>query len=232
MLEMFEGPLDLLLHLINKAQVDIKDIFISQITDQYLSYVAQMQQSDMDRASSFLEMAAHLLEIKSRKLLPKPRLDDEDDETTEDMIIQMLEEYRQFKLACNDLRGLEEQAKLLYAKLPEELEANIELAEEDFTVDKLVNTLIGLLKENDDLDNEPAPSEIQREVFSVQEKMFYIKKVLISSGKTTFRKLFTVASTRNEVITTFLALLELVHLSNVRLEQENSYSDIIISSVK
>lgn len=229
MLEMYEGPLDLLLHLISKAQVDIKDIFISEITDQYLSYVAQMQESDMDRSSSFIEMAAHLLEIKSRKLLPARRIDDEE-ETTEEMIIQMLEEYRKFKLVCDDLRELEGKAKLLYSKLPEEIEPNIELDDSEFTVNKLFNALLNILRENDDLNDEPHPSEIQREVFSVQERMFFIKKILVS-GQTTFKQLFNDASTRNEVITTFLALLELVHLSNVRLEQQDSYSEIIIKSI-
>ncbi|MFR6571835.1 MAG: segregation and condensation protein A [Christensenellales bacterium] len=104
-LESFEGPLDLLLHLIAKAQVDIKDIFVSEITDQYLAYLEQMEQLDMEQASEFLTMAATLLNIKSRSLLPKPEAPEEED--PEALLILQLEEYKKIKQASLVLQEME-----------------------------------------------------------------------------------------------------------------------------
>ena len=117
-LESFEGPLDLLLHLIAKAQVDIKDIFVSEITDQYLAYLEQMEQLDMEQASEFLTMAATLLNIKSRSLLPKPETPEEDD--PEALLILQLEEYKKIKQASLVLQEMEKSAAKSYFKLPEE----------------------------------------------------------------------------------------------------------------
>ena len=118
-LSQFEGPLDMLLFLIGKAKIDIKDIFVSEITDQYVQSVKNAPDLDMDDASAFINMAATLIEIKSRTLLPKEKeLTDEEDPET--LLIRQLQEYQRIKQIAEDMKGFEKAAALLYNKLPEE----------------------------------------------------------------------------------------------------------------
>ena len=119
----FDGPLDLLLHLVGKAQIDIKDIFVSQITDQYISIVRTAQDLDMDDASEFLVMAATLLEIKSRSMLPKPPRTEEEEDPQE-VLIRRLEEYKRFKETAIAMQGFENAAKAMFSKLPDEFPAS------------------------------------------------------------------------------------------------------------
>ncbi len=134
----FSGPLDMLLYMVGKAKIDIKDIFVSEITDQYIRHVQQMDTLDMDDASSFIQMAATLLEIKSRSLLPKPPEPEEDDPET--LLIRQLEEYALFKQIAADMQGFEKAAALVYEKLPEEYP----LPPPSFEIDGL--TLQGLME--------------------------------------------------------------------------------------
>ena len=115
----FEGPLDMLLFLIGKAKIDIKDIFVSQVTDQYIQSVQNAPDLDMDDASAFINMAATLLEIKSRSLLPKPKVED-GEEDPEQALIRQLEEYQRFKEIAQNMQGFEKAAALMFEKLPEE----------------------------------------------------------------------------------------------------------------
>ena len=117
-LKQFEGPLDLLLHLIEEAELDVKDIFVSEITAQYLSYMDQLEELDMDTASEFLSMAATLLYIKSRQLLPRPPKEDEAEEDPETLLIRQLREYKAFKEASEQLRALFDAARELHTRLP------------------------------------------------------------------------------------------------------------------
>ena len=120
-LKQFDGPLDLLLTLISNAKIDIRDIFVSEITEQYLESMKLVDELDMDSASEFLQMAATLLEIKSRAMLPKPpKPEDPDELTPEEALIKQLEEYRQFKEVSARMHQLEEEARALLTKLPEE----------------------------------------------------------------------------------------------------------------
>ena len=119
-LNRFDGPLDLLLFLIGKAKIDIKDIFVSQVTDQYIESVREAESLDMEDASAFIAMAATLIEIKSRALLPRPEPDDSEEEDPEAALIRQLEEYQRFKQASEDMRLLEEAANRMFRKLPEE----------------------------------------------------------------------------------------------------------------
>ena len=120
-LRQFEGPLDLLLHLITKAKIDIKDIFVSEITEQYLDSMRGLDELDMDTASEFLTMAATLLEIKSRALLPRPPAEPEDgEETPEQALIRRLEEYKLYKESAGRMKEFEQAAMQVFSKLPEE----------------------------------------------------------------------------------------------------------------
>ena len=120
-LQQFEGPLDLLLHLIEEAELDVKDIFVSEITAQYLSYMDQLDELDMDTASEFLTMAATLLYIKSRQLLPRPPKEDEAEEDPETLLIRQLRDYKAFKEASEQLKTLFEDAKNSHTRLPEDI---------------------------------------------------------------------------------------------------------------
>lgn len=120
-LDKFEGPLDLLLHLIEKAELDIEDIFVSQITSQYLEYIKDINSIDMDKASEFLTVAAQLMLIKSRRLLPRPPVLDSNEEDPEQILIQQLKDYKLFKAAGQDLQQLYLQASKSLTRLPEDV---------------------------------------------------------------------------------------------------------------
>ena len=232
-LKQFDGPLDLLLTLISNAKIDIQDIFVSQITEQYLETMKLVDELDMDSASEFLQMAATLLEIKSRAMLPKPpKPEDPDELTPEEQLIRQLEEYRQFKEVSARMHQLEEDARRLMTKLPEEYPLpppNIEIT--GLTLDKLLKAYQRVLArasqgETDDL----ASREIRRDSFTVAGCMARISRSL-RSGARRFSELFGETFTRQEVVTMFLAMLELIRLNRLRVSQEASYDEILLSGV-
>ncbi len=230
-LPIFEGPLDLLLFLITRAQIDINDIFISNITEQYLEYTAQISMDNMENKSLFLIMAARLLEIKSQKLLPKPIYEDEDEEGAESKLIRQLQEYKLYKMACEKLKENEDEAKKRFYRLPEEIVPRTELDLEGVGIEALTQAFAILLKKFNEVEEEIPPREIERETFTVQEKMFLIRKKLLKSKRTSFTDLFTESSTKSEVIVTFMALLELSKLGRIIITQKNKKDTIFIESV-
>ena len=230
----YTGPLDLLLDLIHEAKIDIKDIFISEITQQYLDSMSQIDELDMDSASEFLQMAALLMEIKSRSLLPKPPVPvDPDAETPEQALIRQLEEYKKIKELSGEMRQLEEAAQALYTKLPEEYPLPppvIELT--GLTLSALTKAFGRLLRRLEELaENEQFDAfsrrEVRRESYTVAECMALILK-RVSKGSVSFFSLFDAAFEREAVISVFLALLELLKLGKVTASQEEGYGDIII----
>lgn len=229
-IEAFDGPLDLLLHLVSKAQVDIRDIFISEITDQFLAYLSQMNSLDMDRASEFLEMAAQLIEIKSRKLLPHAQ-QDEDLAAQEEDIMRRLEEYRQFKMASLSLKKREEEAGQLYFRLPQEiLEGEIHV--EESSVALLLAAFQQMMRRMEQQqEEEPAEDRIQRESFTVQEQTLLIQRELLRGGEVRFEDVLSAHPNREEVVTTFLAVLELMRRGQLRVAQETLYGDISLRAV-
>lgn len=228
-LEPFEGPLDLLLHLISASQLDIRDINISEITEQYLDYVSLMRDMDMDRSSQFLAMAARLLEIKSRKLLPRAR-DEEAEAQIDDeaLLIEQLEAYRQFKLACERLREREEETGLLFYKKPDELYGESEYDFDNASVSMLCQALHDILRRSD-RDEEPEPAQaIERDSFTIQERIFYIRSRLKGRSHVTFSSLFEGRPTREEVVVTFIALLELIRLNRIAVLQSCIDDEIML----
>lgn len=229
-LEPFEGPLDLLLHLISASQLDIRDINISEITEQYLDYVSLMRDIDMDRSSQFLAMAARLLEIKSRKLLPRAR-DEENEELIDDeaLLIEQLETYRQFKLACERLREQEKQTGLLFYKKPDELYSESEYDFDNASVSMLCQALRDVLRRSVRDEEEPEPAQaIERDSFTIQERIFYIRSRLKERSRVAFSSLFEGRPTREEVVVTFIALLELIRLSRVAVLQSHVDDEIML----
>ena len=229
----FDGPLDLLLHLITKAQVDIKDIFVSEITDQYIESVRNAPDLDMDDATDFLVMAATLLEIKSRAMLPKPpKPENEDELSPEEALIRQLTEYKQFKEASERMHRLEEEARALMTKMPEEYPLpppNIEIT--GLTLDKLVKAFRKVLAraEANERAESMANREIKRDQFTVSGCMSRIARKL-RGGRFGFSELFDEHMSRAEVITMFMALLEMAKLNRVHIDQSAAYEEIYLSA--
>ena len=230
----YTGPLDLLLDMISHAKIDIKDIFVSEITEQYLESMSQIGDLDMDSASEFLQMAATLLEIKSRALLPKPpEPEDPDEESPEAALIRQLEEYKKFKELSADLKRLEEEAKSLITKLPEEYPLpppTIELT--GLTLPGLARAFARVLRRLEEkAENEQfekfSQREVRRETYTVAQCMARILK-RVKTGRASFFSLFDEDAAKDEVISVFLALLELLKLSRVRAVQTDEYGEIWI----
>ena len=227
----FEGPLDLLLHLIGRAKVRIEDIFVSEITEQYLASVQDLSGLDMDAASEFLQMAATLMEIKSRALLPKPPKDEEEDPKEE--LLRRLEEYRQIKEASKALRIYEAEAAEMVARLPMEIvtDARVELS--SLSLRALQEALLRvLLRAERSEAAPPAPRQIPRDDFTIGECMLRVLHRVLVYGQVEFSELFPVDATRAEIVTTFLALLELLKANRVTLRQEEIYAPIVIAEGK
>ena len=230
----FEGPLDLLLHLIQKEQVDIHDIFISGITGQYLEYMSQLDMLDMDKASEFLQVAATLLLIKSRSLLPKPPkiLEDEEEEDPEQALIRQLKEYRFFKEAGNQLKELIEDNMGVYYKLPEELFSGDNIVLTGVNADSLARAFAEMMERIKAKEEIARPREISASVFSVKDRIIHIQKMLKKKARTPFSSIFSEQPTSEEVVVTFIALLDLIKNNMVKAEQEKMFGEIFLTNAK
>lgn len=230
-LEQFEGPLDLLLHLVDKQKVAVEDIFVSRITEQYLAYMDGISM-DMDNASGFLSMAATLLYIKSRALLPAPPRQtlDETEEDPREALIRRLNEYRAYKQLCETLRVQERAAMGRYYKLPEETFAgrkDLELA--GVGADALFNAFFAVLQRKKPQKPEIVVREIQKEEITVAQCMRFIIAKLAGKNRVPFETLFSDDASRDQVIITFMALLELMCENTVTAEQEGHNTTIFIT---
>lgn len=230
-LQAFEGPLDLLLHLIDKAEVDIYDIPIAEITDQYLQYINMIEMHDLEVSSEFLVMAATLLEIKSKMLLPKPRKEEDGGEVIDprEELIRKLIEYKKYKeisLELKDKLGIYE--KVFY-KTPEPIEDYITDATSitNVSLDMLYISFKNILLKNDTKKSRSF-REIYREVVTVDDKIRLINKLLASKPSFYFDDLFLSCGNRYEIIVTFLAILELIKRRSLVIEQEKNFAKILI----
>lgn len=228
-LENFEGPLHLLLALVKAAKVDIEEIFVSDITSQYLALMQQdMSNIDMDRATEFIQMAATLLEIKSKALLPTfDEGEDEDEESDEDRIKRQLRELELFKEASSKLKSLETLHR--FYRDPEYTEDDTRTVIKDFSFDKLLDAFAMLLHKVDQKPKDPEPKQIVRDRFSVAEKLYSISVAIREKKTMNFSDLFEDDYTKSEIINTFLALLELLKKQVVSAKQEESFGDIILT---
>ena len=233
-LKQFDGPLDLLLTLISNAKVDIQAFFYSELNEQYLEAMTLADELDMDSASEFLQMAATLLEIKSRALLPKPpKPESEDELSPEEALIKQLTEYKQFKEASVRMHELDEEARALMTKMPEEYPLpppNIEIT--GLTLDQLVNAFrrVPARAEPNERAENMANREIKRDQFTVSGCMSRIARKL-KGGRFGFSELFDEKMSRAEMITMFMALLEMAKLNRLHIEQEAAYEEIYLSGV-
>lgn len=235
-LESFEGPLDLLLHLIDKAEVDIYNIPISKITDQYMDYLNAMQELELDLTSEFLVMAATLLSIKSRLLLPKPPvIDPEMEEFDPDAdprveLVQKLIEYRKYKTIAEHLREKELERSMIYSREPEDLTPYLPKVPENpvkgLHVVDLVMAFHKAMRKS--MKKDPV-ARIRRDEISVKDRISEIAALLRErGGKLLFSKLFSFHSSREEIVVTFLALLELMKRKKISCFQHQLFDDIVI----
>ncbi len=240
-LQAFEGPLDLLLHLLDKNKVNIYDIPIVEITNQYMAYIRQMQQRDLNVMSEFMVMAATLLDIKAKMLLPEPET--EDDEEAEDpraQLVQQLLEYKMYKYISAELKDRQLDASRVLFKtptIPEEVAAyeepvNLEELVADLTLDKLNDIFQSIMKKQvDKID--PIRSKfgkIQKEEISLDDCMNHLMDYAKTHKQFSFRGLLEGAQSKTEVIVTFLAILELMKMGTIRIIQEEIFDDIQITS--
>lgn len=229
-LKQFEGPLDLLLHLISRAKVDIKDIFVSEITEQYLASLHGLDELDMDVASEFLTMAATLLEIKSRALLPRPpQPEDEEGETPEQVLIRRLEEYKLYKESAGRMKEFEQAAMKVFSKLPEEYPLPPQPVElTGLSLEGLVRAMERILARQAQVD-EPGRvfRAITRDRFTIEQCVFNLTARL-RKGPVLFTDMLSPEVTRDEIVTYFMAMLELLKLGRLRARQERAYDDILI----
>ena len=228
MIDEFEGPMDLLLHLIKKENIDIIDISIEAITKQYLDYIEQMENLNLDIASEYLIMAAELLEIKSSKLLPK-KDDEEEEEDLEANFINRLIEYKQYKEVTEQFKELEETRKEIYTKIPDSLnqykeDSKIDLG--DTTIDDLVNAFSKFLNRKDM--EKPLNTKITAKEYNIDERSYEIKKILKKNKRMNFRELFDVYR-RDYVVITFLSILSMAKKQEIDIKQDKNFKDIYIS---
>ena len=234
-LKEFSGPLELLLHLIGSAKIDIKDIFVSQVTDQYIRIVQDAAMIDMDEASEFIQMAATLLLIKSRSILPRVAADtDEIDEDPEQTLIRQLEDYARFQQLAAQMQDFEQAASRLFAKLPDEFPLPPPVYElEGLTMDGLIAAYFRLAERLRAQDSDPVEPRgvIRLDQHTVAGCVGNIMRK-VRHGSLSFSALLSHAPTRNEVVCMFLALLELLKQGRIKAVQETAGADIMIMSNK
>lgn len=240
-LQAFEGPLDLLLHLLDKNKVNIYDIPIVEITNQYMAYIREMQRQDLNIMSEFMVMAATLLDIKAKMLLPAP--ESEEDEEAEDpraQLVQQLLEYKMYKYISGELKDRQMDASRVLFKVPtipkevSAYEEPIDLDElvADLTLEKLNEIFQSMMKKQvDKID--PIRSKfgkIQKEEISLEDCMISLEDYAKQHKHFSFRGILAEAKSKTEIIVTFLAILELMKMGVIHIKQEEIFDDIQITS--
>lgn len=228
-LEIFEGPLDLLLYLVKQSHLEITQIPIAQITDQYLKYLELMQALDLDIAGDFLVMAATLMQIKSRSLLPPetltPEEAEEPDPTQE--LIRRLQEYQRFKEAA-ELLGMMEKSRLVQLNRPVPPEGAPVTQTEELKEASLFDLLNAFSQFMQGQISREMIHEIIRDEFTVEEKVAALRQMVRERGRLSVTELFGAARSKLEVIATFLGLLELIRLKEAQVQQSQLFGEILI----
>ncbi len=225
-LEAFEGPLDLLLWLIRKQNIDILDIPVAEITTQYMRYVEMMQQLRLDLAAEYLVMAATLAEIKSRMMLPRPEIESEDEIDPRAALVQRLQEYERFKHAAESIDELPRLEREIFVARADFVDQGYEAPPPDLTLDELVKAFQNVLE----FTARNKHFVVGREVLSVRERMVTILQRLTKSPRLRFIEMIDVAEGRMGVVVTFSAILELSKEASVSLVQEQARDPIYINA--
>lgn len=238
-LQVFEGPLDLLLHLLDKNKVNIYDIPIVEITNQYMEYIQEMKRQDLNIISEFLVMAATLLDIKSRMLLPAPVQEEEEEDPRAELVQQLLE-YKMYKCISYELRDRQVDAGRVFYKapsIPEEVAAyeepvNLEELMKDMTLKQLNEVFRSVLKRQENK-IDPIRSKfgkIEKEEVSLEDTLLRLDAYACAHRKFSFRQLLEKQHSRMEIIVMFLAVLEFMKAGKIYISQEHTFDDIKIES--
>ena len=232
-LEVFEGPLDLLLHLIKENKMDIFDIEIESITRQYLDYIHKMKEQNLDIASAYLVMASELTLIKARMLLPRPKVDDEEteEEDPREELVARLLEYQAYKEITKTLKENESKRQEIHTKLPENINNYIEentVITGEGSIDLLVDAFRKFLVRKSE--EKPLSTKVTMKEITVSSRKLEIKSILKKEKKVSFFKLFPV-STKEYIVATFLAVLDMARNKELLIKQEELFSDIIVEGV-
>jgi segregation and condensation protein A len=231
-LEVFEGPLDLLLYLIKRDEIDIYDIPIGHITKQYLEFMELFKMLDLDVAGEFVVMAANLIYIKSRSLLPanvQPPEEETDEEDPRWELVRQLLEYKKFKEAAGHLHQREMEREGVFPRIAPSAKEAVERPLGEVSVFDLINAFNKILKRLDDKKEDLR--EIFEENYTVADKIDLILKMTAPGVNLKFTELFSGAASRSEVVITFLAVLELIRLKQLRCVQPEAFGEIEISRV-
>ena len=229
-LKVYEGPLDLLYDMISKQKIDIKDISIIDITKQYINYITALEKMDLEVASEFITMASKLLEIKSRYLLYKQK-DNNEVEDPRLELMEKLEEYKKFKLASQDLKDNITYVDDLYYRKKEEIIIDDTMDLDDISIDAIKNILPYILKVKSE-DNKPQKDEklekiVRGRIVPVEEKIAYIIEIISRDNEVSFIKVIENVD-KDEVIATFLSVLELIKSREIVVYQDLFFDDILI----
>ena len=232
-LEVFEGPLDLLLHLIKENKMDIFDIEIESITRQYLDYIHKMKEQNLDIASAYLVMASELTLIKARMLLPRPKVDEEETEEEDPRVelVARLLEYQAYKEITKTLKENESKRQEIHTKLPENINNYIEentVITGEGSLDLLVDAFKKFLVRKSE--EKPLSTKVTMKEITVSSRKLEIKSILKKEKKVSFFKLFPV-STKEYIVATFLAILDMARDKELLIKQEELFSDIIVEGV-
>lgn len=227
-IETFKGPLDVLLGLISKQKVKIEEVSIAQITDQYMEYLSEMEKLDMEITSEFIVMASVLLFIKSKSMLPK-QADEDDDTDPEEELRRRLIEYKMIKEAAILLSQREGEFAGIYSKLPEEIVTDdSELELKDISSSRLAEAFEKILAKKPYLAPEDNVMRMKRDPMSITQAMDYIQFVLVDRASMLFEEIFEKYNTKQEIVTLFIGMLELIKENIVTVHQECIYASITV----
>ncbi len=227
----FDGPLDLLLHLIKKMDIDIYDVSIEEITKQYLNYITAMKEMNLDIASEYLVMASELMEMKSSSLLPKSKIEEDDyEEDPKETLIKRLIEYKRYKELVPNFQDLEEERKKEYTKLPSDLSEFKTESEEvdlgDLSLDDLTQAFQEFLKRKEL--EKPLNTKITKKEYSVKKRNNEIRDILKKKKKIEFEELFDIMS-KDYIVVTFLSILDLARKQDLCIKQDDNFNKIYLS---
>lgn len=225
--EDFEGPLEALLELISKNNLTIQEVKLAEITDQFISYVENMEELDMEETTAFLDMASRLLLIKSKSLIPVEQTDEDgEEEIDEEALLKMqLEEYKLFKEASAGLQAIENVDR--FYKQPDKSAGDTRIVFNQFNLDKLLDAFAFLLMRTKDKEN-PQEKKISRDRWTVADKISFLTNILKDNEQINFFSLFDDTYSKLEVITVFMAILELLKFQKIEVVQAERYADITI----